>query len=87
MSARRPAPGPVGPPEDGAATVGRTTTARPDGPSRRRLLQGLGAGALGLAALPLAGCALDGALADGGGSGGPGDDLELSFLIAEMLRN
>ena len=84
MSARRPAPGTVGPPEDGAAIVGRAITARPDGPSRRRLLQGLGAGALGLAALPLAGCALDGALADGGGSGGAGDDLELSFLISNL---
>lgn len=84
MSARRPAPGPVGPPEDGAPIDGRAITARPDGPSRRRLLQGLGAGALGLAALPLAGCALDGALADGGGSGDAGDDLELSFLISNL---
>jgi peptide/nickel transport system substrate-binding protein len=58
----------------------RTGVSGGTGPSRRRLLQGLGAGALGLAALPLAGCALDPARADGDGDG----DGELSFLISNL---
>jgi peptide/nickel transport system substrate-binding protein len=44
---------------------------------RRRVLRGLGAGALGLAALPLAGCALEAAHADG-------DSDELTFLISNL---
>lgn len=47
--------------------------------SRRRLLQGLGAGALGLAALPLVGCAVDAARA-----GSSADQNELSFLISNL---
>ena len=65
---------------DAQAAVGPASTAAP---SRRRLLQGISAGALGLAALPLAGCALDGARADGGPAS-PEDDLELSFLISNL---
>ena len=49
-------------------------------PSRRRLLQGLGAGAVGLAVgLPLVGGVREVARADG-----TGDDLELSFLISNL---
>ncbi|AXK44368.1 ABC transporter substrate-binding protein [Brachybacterium saurashtrense] len=62
---------------------------RPAAPSRRGVLQGLGAGALGLAALPLAGCSADGARADGGAPGTAGtadtaDESELSFLISNL---
>ncbi|MBK0332534.1 ABC transporter substrate-binding protein [Brachybacterium sp. MASK1Z-5] len=67
-------PAPVGPAPVGPAPVGPDVT-------RRRLLRGIGAGALGLAALPLAGCALEAAHA-AGGSETPED--ELTFLISNL---
>ncbi len=64
-----------------APTPSTQRPSAPVGPSRRRVLAGLGAGALGLAVLPLTACTLGAARAEDGAATPPD---ELSFLISNL---